>query len=130
MEAERDVITMLKLEFMKDKVGEVYDGIITGVLQFGFFVQLQESLRGRAGACLVAQRRLLPLCGEAALAAGRKEEVAHIASATPCGCGWTASTPSGSGSIFRCLWSKRFYQDNWPVGLNNVKRHIYFIHAR
>ena len=42
MEAERDVITMLKLEFMKDKVGEVYDGIITGVLQFGFFVQLNE----------------------------------------------------------------------------------------
>jgi ribonuclease R len=42
MEAERDVITMLKLEFMKDKVGEVYDGIITGVLQFGFFVQLRD----------------------------------------------------------------------------------------
>ncbi len=42
MEAERDVITMLKLEFMKDKVGEVYDGIITGVLQFGFFVQLHD----------------------------------------------------------------------------------------
>jgi ribonuclease R len=42
MEAERDVITMLKIEFMKDKVGEVYDGIITGVLQFGFFVQLNE----------------------------------------------------------------------------------------
>jgi ribonuclease R len=42
MEAERDVITMLKLEFMKDKLGEVYDGIITGVVQFGFFVQLRE----------------------------------------------------------------------------------------
>lgn len=42
MEAERDVIAMLKLEFMKDKVGEVFDGIITGVLQFGFFVQLRE----------------------------------------------------------------------------------------
>ena len=42
MEAERDVITMLKLQFMKDKLGEVYDGIITGVAQFGFFVQLRE----------------------------------------------------------------------------------------
>ncbi len=42
MEAERDVITMLKIAFMKDKVGEVYNGIITGVLQFGFFVQLNE----------------------------------------------------------------------------------------
>jgi ribonuclease R len=42
MEAERDVVTMLKLEFMKDKIGEVYEGIITGVVQFGLFVQLRE----------------------------------------------------------------------------------------
>ena len=42
MEAERDVVAMLKLRFMEDKVGEVYDGIITGVTQFGFFVQLKE----------------------------------------------------------------------------------------
>ncbi len=42
MEAERDVVAMLKIEFMKDKLGEVYEGIITGVLQFGFFVQLKE----------------------------------------------------------------------------------------
>jgi len=42
MEAERDVITMLKLRFMEDKLGEVYEGIITGVTQFGFFVQLRE----------------------------------------------------------------------------------------
>ncbi len=42
MEAERDVVALLKLEFMKDKLGEVYEGIITGVVQFGFFVQLTE----------------------------------------------------------------------------------------
>jgi ribonuclease R len=42
MEAERDVVTMLKLEFMRDKLGEEYDGIITGVTQFGLFVQLRE----------------------------------------------------------------------------------------
>ena len=42
MEAERDVVTLLKLEFMKDKLGDVYDGIITGVVQFGLFVQLRE----------------------------------------------------------------------------------------
>ena len=40
MEAERDVVTMLKLDFMKDKLGETFDGIITGAAQFGFFVQL------------------------------------------------------------------------------------------
>lgn len=42
MEAERDVVAMLKLRFMEDKLGEVYDGIITGATQFGFFVQLKE----------------------------------------------------------------------------------------
>ncbi len=42
MEAERDVITMLKLRFREDTLGEVYDGIITGVAQFGFFVQLRD----------------------------------------------------------------------------------------
>jgi ribonuclease R len=42
MEAERDVITMLKLQFMTDKLGEIYDGIITGTANFGLFVQLHE----------------------------------------------------------------------------------------
>jgi ribonuclease R len=42
MEAERDVITMLKLQFMTDKLGETYDGIITGTANFGLFVQLHE----------------------------------------------------------------------------------------
>ena len=42
MEAERDVVAMLKVRFMEDKLGEVYDGIITGVTQFGFFVQLRD----------------------------------------------------------------------------------------
>ena len=40
MEAEHN--TMLKLRFMEDERGEVYEGIITGVAQFGFFVQLRE----------------------------------------------------------------------------------------
>jgi ribonuclease R len=42
MEAERDVVAMLKLRFMQDKLGETYDGIITGVVAFGFFVQLAD----------------------------------------------------------------------------------------
>jgi ribonuclease R len=42
MEAERDVVAMLKVRFMEDKLGEIYDGIITGVAQFGFFVQLRD----------------------------------------------------------------------------------------
>ncbi len=42
MEAERDVVAVLKVRFMEDKLGEVYDGTITGVTPFGFFVQLRE----------------------------------------------------------------------------------------
>jgi ribonuclease R len=42
MEAERDVVAMLKVRFMEDKLGEVYDGTITGVTAFGLFVQLRE----------------------------------------------------------------------------------------
>lgn len=39
-EANRDAIEWLKCEFMQDKVGEVYEGMITGVTNFGLFVEL------------------------------------------------------------------------------------------
>jgi ribonuclease R len=41
-EASRDVVSWLKAEYMMDKVGESYDGVITGVTNFGIFVQLKE----------------------------------------------------------------------------------------
>src|SRR5690606_3442348 len=34
-EATRDVVSWLKCEFMKDRVGEVFDGVITAVTGFG-----------------------------------------------------------------------------------------------
>lgn len=40
-EAVRDAVEWLKCEFMQDKVGQVYDGIITGVTGFGLFVELR-----------------------------------------------------------------------------------------
>jgi len=40
-EATRDVVDWLKCEFMMDKVGEEYSGIVTGVTSFGLFVALQ-----------------------------------------------------------------------------------------
>jgi ribonuclease R len=41
-EATRDVEARLKCQFMEDKVGQEYDGVITGVTNFGVFVQLVE----------------------------------------------------------------------------------------
>jgi ribonuclease R len=34
-EAVRDAVEWLKCEFMLDKIGQVFDGIITGVTGFG-----------------------------------------------------------------------------------------------
>lgn len=42
MEAERDVVEMKKLQFMQKHVGEQFAGYITGVTNFGFFVELEE----------------------------------------------------------------------------------------
>lgn len=42
MEAEREIVELKKMQFMQDKVGEVYDGFITGVSAYGFFVELVE----------------------------------------------------------------------------------------
>lgn len=42
VEAEREVVDLMKVKFMVDKTGEVYSGFITGVAAFGFFVELEE----------------------------------------------------------------------------------------
>jgi ribonuclease R len=41
-DATRDVMDWLKCEFMMDKIGEEFDGIISSVTSFGLFVQLNE----------------------------------------------------------------------------------------
>ena len=42
-QAERDSIKMYQAMWMKDHVGEIMDGFITGITDFGFFVQLEQS---------------------------------------------------------------------------------------
>ncbi len=41
-EAERELVAWKKVRFMADKVGDVFDGYITGVTHFGLFVELVE----------------------------------------------------------------------------------------
>ncbi|VAX32879.1 3'-to-5' exoribonuclease RNase R, partial [hydrothermal vent metagenome] len=41
VDAERDVIRRKQAKFMADKVGEKYEGIISGVTSYGLFVQLE-----------------------------------------------------------------------------------------
>jgi ribonuclease R len=43
-EAERESIKIKQIEFMQDKLGEEYEGIIAGVVPFGFFVRLDNLL--------------------------------------------------------------------------------------
>jgi ribonuclease R len=45
-EAERAVEAVKKTLFMQDKVGEEYDGFISGVVSFGFFVELGNTVEG------------------------------------------------------------------------------------
>lgn len=42
MEAEREAVQWKKVRFMADKVGDEFDGYVTGVSAFGLFVQLIE----------------------------------------------------------------------------------------
>ena len=41
-EATRDVVTWLKCEFMLDRVGDTFEGVITSVTGFGLFVELTD----------------------------------------------------------------------------------------
>jgi ribonuclease R len=42
MEAERDVVDLYRAVLMKDRIGEEYDGTISAVVGFGFFVQIES----------------------------------------------------------------------------------------
>lgn len=46
VEAEREVDAMKKAEYMMDKVGEEFAGIISSVVKFGLFIELPNTIEG------------------------------------------------------------------------------------
>lgn len=45
-EAERDVEDMKKVEYMSRRIGEEFEGIVSGVTAFGLFVELENGVEG------------------------------------------------------------------------------------
>jgi len=42
MEAEREIVARYRIRFMKERIGDVFEGVISGVTAFGFFVELTD----------------------------------------------------------------------------------------
>lgn len=46
-DAEKETIQFKKVEFMQDKVGQVFDAVISGVVKSGIFVELPNGIEGK-----------------------------------------------------------------------------------
>lgn len=45
-EAEREVVKLKKAEYMRDRIGEEYEGVISGVTKWGLYVELENTVEG------------------------------------------------------------------------------------
>ena len=45
-EAEQEINDIKKCEYMKEHIGEIYSGYISGVTSFGIFVELENTVEG------------------------------------------------------------------------------------
>ena len=46
VDAESEIDDLKKAEYMSDKIGEEYTGIISSVTNFGLFVELENTVEG------------------------------------------------------------------------------------
>ena len=46
IDAEREVDDMKKAQYMEKHIGQIYEGIISGVMKFGIFVELENTIEG------------------------------------------------------------------------------------
>src|SRR5690625_3715052 len=46
IDTEREVDDLKKAEYMKEKIGETYPGIISSVTNFGLFIELENTIEG------------------------------------------------------------------------------------
>ncbi|NUQ82209.1 MAG: ribonuclease R [Bacteroidetes bacterium] len=44
VEAERESVKLMQVEYMKSRIGDSFDAIISGVTQYGLYVQVQDTL--------------------------------------------------------------------------------------
>jgi len=42
MEAEREIVNRYRIRFMKERIGDIFEGVISSVTAFGFFVELAD----------------------------------------------------------------------------------------
>lgn len=45
-EAERETVKLKKVEYMEDHLGEVFEGVISGVMEWGIYVELPTTVEG------------------------------------------------------------------------------------
>ena len=45
-EAEREIVKLKKVQYMEQHIGEAFEGVISGVTEWGFFVELENTVEG------------------------------------------------------------------------------------